>query len=349
MLIDRATIFVRSGKGGNGCMSFRREKFVPKGGPDGGDGGRGGDVTLVADASLSTLLPLTPRPHYRAANGRPGMGKSKHGADGDDLEVRVPVGTLVFDADSAELLADLSEPGERYVAARGGRGGLGNEHFKSSTNQAPREVTPGEPCIDRTLRLELKLIADVGLVGRPNAGKSTLLRQVSKATPKIADYPFTTLRPHLGTADLPDERRLIVADIPGLIEGAAEGAGLGHDFLRHIERTGVIVHVIDVAPVDESDPVEGFRVIEAELAGYSPALAAKPRIVALNKIDLLPAGERATRVERMVAGLALPEGTPVHLVSGATGEGVAALLEACWALTGRPASAAGWSSPPAAR
>jgi len=345
MLIDQAIIFVRSGKGGGGCVSFRREKYVPKGGPDGGDGGKGGDVVIVGEESLTTLLPLTPRPHYRARNGRPGMGKSMHGADGDDCLVPVPLGTLVFDRDSGELLADITDPGQRFVVAGGGRGGWGNEHFKSSTNQTPRQSTPGEPCVERVLRLELKLIADVGLIGKPNAGKSTMLRAVSRATPKVAAYPFTTLSPHLGTAALPGDRRLVIADIPGLIEGAAEGAGLGHDFLRHVERTRVLVHLLDACPEDESDPVENYQALRRELFEYSPILAEKPEIIALNKIDLIPADERDDAVGRIVGRLGLAADERAVLTSGATGRGTGELLEACWrALGDCKDNGAGWSA-----
>jgi GTP-binding protein len=327
MLIDRARIFVRSGKGGNGCVSFRREKFVPKGGPDGGDGGDGGDVVLVGDPSLTTLLPLTPRPHYRAVSGRQGEGRQRHGASGDHLEVPVPLGTLVYDHETGELLVDIHEAGQRFVAARGGRGGFGNEHFKSATNQTPREATDGEPWQERTLDLELKLIADIGLVGLPNAGKSTLLGAVSRARPKVADYPFTTLQPHLGIATLPGERRLVVADIPGLIRGAAEGAGLGHDFLRHVERTRLLVHVVDVCPADGSDPAENHAAIRAELGDYSDDLAATAEIVALNKIDLVPADEREATIAALAAALGVED---VMTTSGATGEGVGELLELAW-------------------
>ncbi|UCD76380.1 MAG: GTPase ObgE [Phycisphaerales bacterium] len=338
MLIDRATIFVRSGKGGDGCVSFRREKYIPKGGPNGGDGGKGGDVILQGDASLTTLLPLTPRPHYRAKNGRPGQGKSKHGADGEDRIVKVPPGTLVYDKDTAELLVDITAHGQRFVAAPGGRGGWGNEHFKSATNQTPREATPGEPWIERTLRLELKLIADVGLIGKPNAGKSTMLRAVSRATPKVADYPFTTLSPHLGIAELASgggERRLMIADIPGLIQGASAGAGLGHDFLRHVERTKLLVHVLDVCPFDESDPADNYAAIRGELASYSSALAEKHEIIAFNKIDLVPAEERAEVLGGLLEKLSLPDADPPLVTSGATGEGMTELLEACWQALGR--------------
>jgi len=333
MLIDRCTIFVRSGKGGAGCVSMRREKYIPKGGPDGGNGGRGGDVIMVGDDSLGTLLSLTPRPHYRAANGTHGKGKSMFGADGDDLIVPVPLGTLVHD-EEGNLLVDIDAVDQRYVAARGGVGGLGNEHFKSATNQAPRESTPGGDWEEHTLRLELKLIADVGVIGMPNAGKSTLLSSVSRARPKIADYPFTTLNPHLGIAELPggdDERRLVIADIPGLIEGAAAGAGLGHEFLRHIERTKLLVHLLDVEPIDGSDPVSNYKAIRGELRDYGEGLAAKPEIVALNKLDLVMESDRAALLEEIGAALreAGAANDPIAL-SAATGTGTRELLEACW-------------------
>ncbi len=342
MLIDRATIFVRSGKGGHGCMSFRREKYIPKGGPDGGDGGRGGDVILVGDESLGTLLSLTPRPHYRAESGQGGMGKSRIGRNGEHCIVKIPLGTLVHDRDTGELIADICEDGQEIIVARGGEGGRGNESFKSSTNQTPREWTPGGEWIERTLSLELKLIADIGLVGLPNAGKSTMLRSVSRARPKVADYPFTTLSPHLGIAELPRHRRLLVADIPGLIEGAADGAGLGHDFLRHIERTNRIVHVIDVMPFDGSDPVENYRAIRRELGEYSETLAGKPETLVLNKIDLVPEAERASHLEALLEGLACST-TPL-VVSGLTGEGVDVLLEKLWKEVHEEKSG-GWETP----
>ncbi|MCZ6612222.1 MAG: GTPase ObgE [Planctomycetota bacterium] len=343
MLIDHATIDVRAGKGGDGCVSLRREKFVPKGGPDGGDGGDGGNVVLVGDPSLSTLASFTYSPHFRAPNGRPGMGKSMRGADGADCVIPVPLGTIVFDADDSTILADIDLPGRRLVVARGGKGGFGNEHFKSATNQTPRSATPGEPSQQRTLRLELKLIADVGLVGKPNAGKSTMLRAISRANPKVADYPFTTRYPHLGIAQLPGERRLVVADLPGLIEGAASGAGLGHDFLRHIERTGVLVHLLDVAPVDGSDPADNYHAIRTELARYSQALAEKPEIIALNKIDLIPQARRAAEIERIASMLNAPDAPEPLVTSGATGQGLAQLLEACWNDLGK-GEPSGWRS-----
>ncbi len=345
MLIDRATIFVRSGKGGDGCVSLRREKYIPKGGPDGGDGGKGGDIVLVVDASLDTLLGLTSSPHFFADNGRPGKGRSMSGADAGTVIVPLPPGTLVYDKDSGEQLADVSSSDDRIVVARGGRGGFGNEHFKSATNQTPREATPGGPCEQRTLRLELKLIADIGLVGKPNAGKSTLLAAVSRATPKVADYPFTTRSPNLGIAELGGERRLVIADIPGLIDGAAAGAGLGHQFLRHIERTTALVHLLDIAPVDGCDPVESYNAIRRELADYSPQLAAKPEIVAINKIDLVPDTERRAVVERTLAAIGGPgSGKPMPMViSGATGEGLRELIEACWQAAEK-SDPAGWQS-----
>jgi GTP-binding protein len=349
MLIDETTIFVRAGKGGDGCVSFRREKYIPKGGPDGGDGGDGGSVILVGDSSTATLLGLAQRPHLRAEKGGAGMGKNMAGAAGADLLVPVPLGTLVYDRESGALLADISTPGQRFIAAQGGKGGLGNDRFKSPTNQTPRHATPGEEGEELTLRLELKLIADVGLIGLPNAGKSTLLRAVTRATPKVADYPFTTLSPNLGLALLPgvgkgDERRLVLADIPGLIEGAAEGAGLGHDFLRHIERTSVLVHVLEVQPADGSDPAANHRAIRAELGGYSPALLEKPEVLALNKIDLVPEGGRDSLVKAIVQKLKRARGSrPPIVISGATGEGTRDLLEACWSALDRAAPPA-WAT-----
>ncbi len=348
MLIDRVKAFVRSGKGGDGCVSLRREKYVPKGGPDGGDGGRGGDVVFVGDHSMNTLADLFLRPHVRARNGQPGMGRDRHGADGEDRVVNVPLGTLVFDGETGSLSADLTRHGQRVVAAPGGKGGFGNAHFKSATNQTPREGTPGEPAVERTLRLELKLIADVGLIGRPNAGKSTMLRALTRAHPKVADYPFTTIAPHLGMADLSagaGTRRLVIADIPGLIAGAAQGAGLGHDFLRHVERTQVLVHLLDACPADGSDPLEQYRVIRGELEEYSTALSEKPEIVVLNKIDLLPA-EEATAAARGLAERLGLEGADLLQTSGATGLGTRPLLERCWARLGAGAQPA-WSRRPA--
>jgi len=327
MLVDEATIHVQAGRGGDGAVSFRREAYVPKGGPDGGDGGDGGSVYLQATAGVDTLLDMAGRHHWRAEPGRPGRGKSQFGRAGDDLTIPVPPGTLVYDDEAGDLLADLDEPGRTLLVARGGKGGWGNEHFKSPTNQTPRTATSGEPGEHRRLRLELKLIADVGFVGKPNAGKSTLLARLSRAMPRIADYPFTTLEPQLGIAALSGDRRLVLADIPGLIEGASDGAGLGHAFLRHIERTRILVHVLEVEPTDGSDPVDNFHVINRELARHSAALAAKPQLIALNKLDLYPTeDDRRTAVELIRQAL----DRPVIPISAATGLGTQALLEACW-------------------
>lgn len=342
LFIDEAKIYVRSGKGGDGCVSFRREKYIPKGGPDGGDGGDGGDVVLIGDDSMTTLLPLASFPHIRATNGRPGTGRSMHGANGADKVVSVPVGTTVYEQETDERVADIDRPGQRVVVARGGKGGLGNEHFKSATNQVPRESTEGEDWQERTLRLELKLLADVGLVGKPNAGKSTFLRAVSHATPRVADYPFTTLEPCLGIVELDVERRLVFADLPGLIEGAAQGAGLGHEFLRHIERTGVLVHLLEPQPMDGSDPAESYRAIRRELEQYSEELAAKPELIAISKIDLVPAEQRAAVATELAGRLGRPT-SAVYAFSSATGEGVPALLEACWSSC-RQRPAPGWKT-----
>jgi GTP-binding protein len=330
-LIDEARIFVRSGKGGDGVVSLRREKFIPKGGPDGGDGGDGGSVILFADPHMDSLMPFHFAPHFRAEHGGSGGGSSRHGRDGADKRVAVPVGTQIRDEETDEIIADLDEPGQEIVVAKGGRGGFGNEHFKSATHQTPREATPGEPFIERTLHLELKLIADVGLVGLPNAGKSTMLSAVSKARPKVADYPFTTLIPQPGIAELPGDRRIVIADIPGLIEGASEGAGLGHDFLKHIERTKVIVHLVDLAPLDGSDPVRNHEVIRGELHAFSPTLAEKPELVVFNKIDLVDPDERETLVRRTAHAIGA-DVEDVMVVSGATGDGVREMLERTWSL-----------------
>jgi GTP-binding protein len=338
MLVDRARIFVRSGKGGNGCVGFRREKFVPMGGPNGGDGGDGGDVVLVGDESLDTLLTLTHRPHYRAEHGGQGLGSQMHGANGDDKIVKVPLGTLVYSEENGELIADISKHDQCLVVAKGGKGGFGNEHFKSSTNQAPRETTPGEPIEEHVLRLELKLIADIGFVGLPNAGKSTLLSVVTAARPKIADYPFTTLQPHLGIAELDIDRRLVMADIPGLIEGAADGAGLGHRFLRHVERTGALVHLLDVFPEDGSDPVANYKTIRGELERYSSELAAKEEMIVFTKIDLLPEEELDDYVGELASRLGIEK--PL-MCSGATHVGIRNVLEHCWSMVNKQ-PAPGW-------
>ena len=327
MLVDRIQVEVRSGKGGDGCLSFRREKFVPKGGPDGGDGGDGGSVILGSTGALSTLQHLAGRHHLRAGNGEPGRSAQSHGKNGDDLLVKVPAGTIVFDDVTDELVADLDGPGKRCTVVQGGKGGYGNEHFKSSTDQAPRQVTLGGAAVERKLRLELKLIADVGLIGKPNAGKSTLLSRLSKARPKIADYPFTTLSPNLGIAELTGDRRLVFADIPGLIEGAAQGLGLGFDFLRHVERTRILVHLLEIEPTDGSDPMENYEVICGELAAYSPKLALKPQILVLTKMDLLrSSGDRGAAVSLIEQAT----GRSVVPISAVTGQGLADLTEACW-------------------
>ncbi|MDJ0803364.1 MAG: GTPase ObgE [Desulfobacterales bacterium] len=293
--IDEATITVQSGDGGRGCVSFRREKFVPRGGPDGGDGGKGGDVVLVTTLRKRTLQQFQFKRQFRAPNGGHGQGKQKTGRNGDDLIIELPPGTLVSDADTGTLLQDLTDAGERYVAARGGRGGLGNTRFKSSTNRAPRHSQPGEPGALLTLKLELKLLADVGLVGLPNAGKSTLIRALSAARPKVGEYPFTTLNPSLGVVATGWGEPFVVADIPGLIAGAHQGAGLGHRFLRHIERTRVLVHMIDIAAIDPGDPLAAFETVQKELALFKPELDRKPMLVALNKIDLPAAAANARR------------------------------------------------------
>jgi GTPase len=331
MIADHAVIEVQAGNGGNGCLSFRREKFVPKGGPDGGDGGRGGDIIAMADTSVQTLLDFRSQHHWRARNGESGQGSNCTGASGEDLVICLPVGTLVIDEETDEVLADLAEPGQQAVVARGGVGGFGNDHFKSATHQTPRETTPGEEGEARRLRLDLKLIADVGLVGLPNAGKSTLLKSVSAATPKIADYPFTTLTAQLGIAELTGHRRIVIADIPGLIEGASKGHGLGHGFLRHVERTKVLIHLVDMDPIDGSDAGENYRTIRKELFDYSPTLAEREEIVALNKCDLLTEEDREAAVElfRIGAQSGRDEKPPL-VVSAASGHGVGALLERAW-------------------
>ena len=330
MLVDQTLITVRSGRGGNGSNSLRREKYAPKGGPDGGDGGDGGSVLLIGDQHLDTLAPFARRRLLKAESGQNGMKKACYGRRGADLELPVPLGCQVFDAETGELLVDITRPDQRYVAARGGKGGRGNIHFATPTHQTPVEFEEGGEPVERQLRLELKLIADVGLVGLPNAGKSTMLSRISHAQPRIADYPFTTLVPQLGMVDLPGERRLVVADIPGLIEGAADGAGLGHDFLRHIERTTLLLHLIDCAPPDGSDPVENYRTIRNELATFSPALAEKPEVIALNKIELIAEDERDQFIEVFSGQVGFPRGERALVVSGATGEGVREMLETCW-------------------
>lgn len=374
MFIDSANILVRSGKGGDGCVAFHREKFVAKGGPSGGDGGNGGSVILIADTSVETLMDFSGRHHWFAKPGEQGKNKGMHGKKGPDLEIHLPVGTLVYEnppedlvpkepdpddpdavfeeyfmsgqeraqiaevrapqpgeSPSGPLLCDLDTPGKRFVIAGGGRGGFGNEHFKSPTNQTPREASPGEEGVEFYLRLELKLIADIGLLGKPNAGKSTFLSRISAAKPKVADYPFTTLAPQLGIAELPGgskgPRRLVIADIPGLIEGAHEGHGLGIRFLKHVERTRVLLHLIELEPTDGSDPIENYRVIRNELKQYSDVLADKPEVVVLTKTDLLGGEADAQAAVELIGG---ELGVPTLTMSSATGANVEQVLEACW-------------------
>jgi len=319
MFVDRVRIKVSAGRGGNGCCSFRREKYVPFGGPNGGDGGHGGDVYFVADARLTSLLDLHYHAHWRGAPGEHGQGSDCHGKNGDTTDVSVPPGTVIHDFDTGDVLADLTHPGERYLAAKGGRGGRGNARFTTSTDRAPRFAELGEPGEERQFRLELKLIAEVGLVGLPNAGKSTLLAALTAAKPKIADYPFTTLSPNLGVAMLSDYRTMTIADIPGIIEGAAQGKGLGHDFLRHIERTKVLLFMVDLG---DEDPAHTRDLLEAELFQHSPVFATRPRVFALNKADI---PENRERFETLTAQFDSP-----FLISAATGEGVRELLEHLW-------------------
>ncbi len=325
--VDEATIRVQAGNGGHGCLSFRREKYVERGGPDGGDGGHGGSVFLVADASLNTLADFRVARKYRAESGQPGAGRNKTGRSGDDLDVSVPCGTVVYDVDTGETICDLTADGERRMVAEGGRGGLGNTRFKSSTNRAPRKTTPGTPGEARHLRLELKVLADVGLLGLPNAGKSTLIAAMSAAKPRIADYPFTTLHPNLGVVRVGQLQSFVMADIPGLIEGASEGAGLGIRFLKHLSRTRLLLHVVDVAPLDEQvRPAESVTAVVRELEAFSSELARMPRWLVLNKIDLLDADELARRRQLLVDDLAWDG--PVFEVSAATGRGTDALGQA---------------------
>ena len=301
--VDEAIIKVQAGDGGNGCASFRREKFIPFGGPNGGDGGAGGNVWLVADEGLNTLVDFRHQRSFKAQRGENGMGSDMYGRGGEDKEIRVPVGTTVINLDSDEVIGDLAANGQRLLVARGGNGGLGNIHFKSSVNRAPRKATPGTPGEARELKLELKVLADVGLLGFPNAGKSTFIRAVSAATPRVADYPFTTLQPHLGVVRSGPDQSFVIADIPGLIEGAAEGAGLGVQFLKHLARTSLLLHLVDVAPVDGSDPVEQVRAIEGELQRFDPELLARPRWLVLNKMDLVAPEERHALANGMIERL----------------------------------------------
>jgi GTP-binding protein len=325
--IDEASIEVHAGKGGDGMASFRREKYVPRGGPDGGDGGRGGSIWAVADRNINTLIDYRYARIHRAKNGEKGQGADCYGRSASDIVLRMPVGTVITDAESGETIADLAHDGERALIAKGGKGGIGNLHFKSSTNRAPRQFTRGEEGESRTLKLELKLLADVGLLGMPNAGKSTFIRAISAARPKVADYPFTTLNPSLGVVRVDESRSFVVADIPGLIEGAAEGAGLGHQFLRHLARTHLLLHLIDIAPVDpDADPVREARAIVAELKKYDETLYRKPRWIVLNKVDLLPEDQLPALVQKFLRKLGWKRRT--FAISALTGDGCKALTYA---------------------
>jgi GTP-binding protein len=319
--VDRVTLFVKGGDGGAGCCSFRREKYVPRGGPDGGDGGDGGNVIVRAVAGTDSLAEIVNRKHWRARSGGRGGSDNCHGRKAHDLVIPVPPGTLTVDRDRGNVLRDLTRPGEQVVVARGGRGGRGNRAFASPTNRAPRQTQPGTPGEERWIVLELKVIADAGLVGLPNAGKSTLLSRLSRATPEIADYPFTTKHPNLGLVTIGGERAFILADLPGLIEGAHSGVGLGHEFLRHVERTRVLVHLVEPFPSDGADPLENYRTIRRELELYRPALAAKPEVVALSKAELTGAGAVRERLEGAL-------GRPVLAISAVTGQGLAQLVGA---------------------
>jgi GTP-binding protein len=324
--VDEAAIRVEAGNGGGGCLSFRREKYVAKGGPDGGDGGDGGDVVLVADGALNTLVDFRFQPLYRAQNGQPGSGRNKTGRHGETKVVRVPAGTTIVDEDTLETLGDLAEPEARLVVAKGGRHGLGNTRFKSSTNRAPRRTTPGQPGEVRRLRLQLKVLADVGLLGMPNAGKSTLLSRVTASKPKIADYPFTTLVPQLGVVRAGAERSFVLADIPGLIKGAADGAGLGSRFLRHLSRCRVLVHLADVAPLDESDPVANVEALEAELKTFSPSLAQRPVWVVFNKLDVIAEDSRSEVLRALAERLPGRKCVGISAVEGAGVDDLVAAL-----------------------
>jgi GTP-binding protein len=353
---DEARIEVIAGNGGNGIVSFRREKFMPKGGPDGGDGGRGGSIYALADRNLNTLIDYRYARRHKAGNGEHGRGSDQYGAGADDLVLRMPVGTVIRDAETGELIGDLERNGQKLLLAQGGRGGLGNIHFKSSINRAPRKATPGTPGETRMLALELRVLADVGLLGMPNAGKSTLIRAISNARPKVSDYPFTTLHPNLGVVRVGPERSFVVADIPGLIEGAAEGAGLGHRFLRHLQRTSLLWHVVDIMPADPAaDPAADARAIVRELRAYDAALADKPRWLLINKVDLIPEGEREARVAEFLKRLrgrgrdALPiDDANVFCVSGLSGEGLDTLCarSEAYVTANRPAPVADDESEP---
>ena len=320
--IDEAKIYVAAGDGGNGAATFRREKYEPEGGPNGGDGGRGGNVYVVADRNLNTLIEFRYSRKFLAPRGGNGASSDCYGKGGDDITLHVPVGTVIADVNSEQIVADLDVDGKKVLIAKGGRGGLGNIHFKSSINRAPRQFTKGEPGEERDLRMELRVLADVGLLGLPNAGKSTFIRAVSAARPKVADYPFTTMHPNLGVVRVSENKSFVIADVPGLIEGAAEGAGLGIRFLKHLARTRVLLHIVDLAPPDpDADPVNDAKAIVGELEKYSPALAAKPRWLILNKLDLIPEEEREQRVADFLKAYAADADTPVFQISAINGEG----------------------------
>ena len=328
MFIDRARIFVQSGKGGDGMSSFRHEKFVPKGGPNGGDGGQGGNVVLVADRNVNTLVDFRFRRLFKAKPGGKGEGSNKYGRNAEDLLSTVPLGTIVKDEETGQVMADLSRDGQRAIVAKGGRGGRGNWHFRTSANRTPTFAERGEPGEERWLRLELKVLADVGLLGYPSVGKSSILRKVSAAQPEVAAYHFTTLNPILGVVNLPDHRSFVMADIPGLIAGASEGVGLGHDFLRHIERTKILIHVVDVSGIEGRDPIEDYEKINAELAKYSEKLARKRQVVAANKIDLLGDSDNLERLMDYMTA----HGVEVYPICAMTGEGMDKLLERVWTM-----------------
>lgn len=332
MFCDRAKVFIKSGKGGDGHVSFRRELYVPAGGPDGGDGGRGGDIIFQVDKGLNTLTDFRHVRKYVATSGQEGGKRRCHGADGKDLVIKVPEGTVIKDDETGKVIADMSGENQREVILKGGKGGLGNMHFATSTMQAPKYAQPGQPAKELWVRLELKVIADVGLIGFPNVGKSTLLSRVSNARPKIADYHFTTLNPHLGVVDLGDSAGFVMADIPGLIEGASEGVGLGHDFLRHIERTRILVHVVDAASVEGRDPVEDIKTIDRELESYDLQLAKKPQVIAANKVDAIYLEDGQTDPIEALRAAFGPMGVPVYPISAASGQGVKELLYGIWEL-----------------
>ena len=321
--IDEVTLFASSGHGGAGCVAFRREKFIEFGGPNGGDGGKGGDVVFEATAGMSTLLELRHRPHQKAEKGRNGQGRNRHGASGEDLVIKVPVGTMILDAESAEVLADLTESGMKVILLKGGRGGQGNARFASATHKTPRFAQPGEEEQERKLRLELKLMADVGLLGLPNAGKSSLISKISAARPKIADYPFTTIKPSLGVVPYKNSRSFVMADIPGIIEGAHEGAGLGHRFLKHLERSGILLHLVDISWMPERDPLAEYAAVSRELAMFSPELAGKEQVVVITKTDLPQTRDHLPEIRAWFEG----QGIKVFPLSSATGEGIPDLLD----------------------